>query len=312
MDLDVALNFGLIAVGIAMLCYGGNWLVNGGVAIAKKFRISNIVIGMTVVAYGTSTPELATSMAAAGQHSEIILGNIIGSNIANIGMVIGIAAIMVPLVVKKDTLKKEMPMMLGFSLLLILLSIDGEISTYDGIILIFLLIAFTIYMYRSGRSDHDDFDSSSQKNNVYLKAFLLLVVGIVMLYVGAKFTVDNAVIVAQTFGISERIIGLTVIAIGTSLPELITSVIAIRKGHADIGVGNIIGSNVYNILMIMGVSSAIAGIAVSNDVFYDYAIMITFSVGLMIAMMKGVITKHMGIGLSLAYVVYLISGFLLD
>ena len=312
MELDTILNLGLIAVGLAMLCYGGNWLVNGGVTIAKKFRINNLVIGMTVVAYGTSTPELAASMAAAGQHSQIILGNIIGSNIANIGMVIGISAILVPLAVKRTTLKKEMPIMIGFSLLLILLSIDGEISQYDGIILIGLLIVFTVYMYRGAQSEPEDYDSPPQKINVYLKAFTLLAIGIILLYVGAKITVDNSVIVAQTLGISERIIGLTVIAIGTSLPELITSVIAIRKGHTDIGVGNIIGSNIYNILMIMGVSSAIAGVSVVGDVFYDYAIMIAFSLGLFIAMIKGVITRNMGIALTVAYMIYLVSGFMLE
>lgn len=312
MNLDVALNIGLVAVGLAMLCYGGNWLVNGGVAIAQKFRISNLVIGMTVVAYGTSTPELAASLAAAGQHNEIILGNIVGSNIANIGMVIGIISIIIPIVVKKTTLKKEIPLMLGFSLLLILLSVDGEISQYDGILLLILLIIFTIYMYRGAQSEPEDVDSTLQKKNVYLKAFLLLIVGIIFLYVGAKLTVDNSVIVAKTFGISERIIGLTVIAIGTSLPELLTSVIAIKKGHTDIGIGNIIGSNVYNILMIMGVTSAIAGVAIVDQVFYDYAIMIAFSLGLFAVILKGMITRPMGIGLSVAYVFYLVSGFLLD
>jgi len=139
-----------------------------------------------------------------------------------------------------------------------------------------------------------------------------LAIGIILLYVGAKITVDNSVIVAQTLGVSERIIGLTVIAIGTSLPELITSVIAIRKGHTDIGVGNIIGSNIYNILMIMGISSTIAGVSISGDVFYDYAIMVAFSFGLLIAMIKGIITKNIGIALTVAYMIYLVSGFLLD
>lgn len=312
MELNTVLNLALIALGLGMLCYGGNWLVNGGVAIAKKFRINNLVIGMTVVAYGTSTPELAASIAAAGQHSQIILGNVIGSNIANIGMVIGISAILVPLAVKKTTLKKEMPVMIGFSLLLILMSIDGEISQYDGIILIGFLIAFTFYMYRGAQSEPEDYDSPPQKMNVYLKAFTLLAVGIILLYAGATITVDNAVIVAQTLGISERIIGLTVIAIGTSLPELITSVIAIRKGHTEIGIGNIIGSNIYNILMIMGVSSVIAGISVTDGAFYDYAIMMAFSFGLMIAMIKGVINRNMGIVLTVAYMMYLVSGFLLE
>ena len=305
-------NVGLTVVGLVMLCYGGNWLVNGGVAIAKKLRISNIVIGMTIVAYGTSTPELATSIAATGEHSDIILGNIIGSNIANIGMVIGIAAILVPLVVKKTTLKKDMPIMLGFSLLLILLSIDGIVSQYDGILLIGLLIAFTIYTYRDASSQREEENTESLPGgkNVYLRALGLMVVGIVLLYFGAEFTVDNAVIIAKSFGISERIIGLTVIAIGTSLPELITSIIAIRKGHTDIGVGNIIGSNIYNILMIMGVSSALYGVVVSDHVFVDYVIMIAFSFALLFAMFKGIITRNIGIALAMGYIIYIALDFL--
>lgn len=307
-------NVGLTMVGLVMLCYGGNWLVNGGVAIAKKLRISNIVIGMTVVAYGTSTPELAASIAATGEHSDIILGNIIGSNIANIGMVIGIAAMLTPLVVKKTTLKKDMPIMLGFSLLLIALSVDGSISQYDGLLLVGLLIAFTIYTYRDAKSQREENNEEAppEKGNVFLRSFGLMGVGILLLYFGAEFTVDNAVIVAQTFGISERIIGLTVIAIGTSLPELITSVIAIRKGHADIGIGNIIGSNIYNILMIMGVASALYGVAVSDQVFVDYAIMIAFSFALLFAMMKGIISRNVGIALAIGYVIYLIFGFSLN
>ncbi len=314
MELGILVNVGLTVLGLVMLCYGGNWLVNGGVAIAKKLRISNLVIGMTVVAYGTSTPELAASIAAAGEHSAIILGNIVGSNIANIGMVIGVAAIMIPLVVKKTTLKKEMPIMLGFSLLLIVLSIDGEISQYDGLLLVGLLVTFTIYTYRQAKSQREEENDESfpERKNVYLRALGLIGVGVVLLYVGAELTVDNAVILAQTLGISERIIGLTVIAVGTSLPELITSIIAIRKGHSDIGVGNIIGSNIYNILMIMGIASALTGVAVAGEVFYDYLIMMAFSFGLLIAMMTGIITRKMGFGLVIAYVIYLISGFLLN
>ena len=302
-------------MGLVMLCYGGNWLVNGGVAIAKKLRISNLVIGMTVVAYGTSTPELAASIAAAGDHGDIILGNIIGSNIANIGMVIGVAALMIPLVVKRTTLKKEMPIMLGFSLLLILLSIDREVSQYDGFLLVGLLVGFTIYTYReakSQREEKDDGNSFPEKRSVYLRALGLIGIGVVLLYVGAELTIDNAVVIADVFGISERIIGLTVIAIGTSLPELITSIIAIRKGYSDIGIGNIIGSNIYNILMIMGVASAITGVAVASEVFYDYVIMIAFSVGLLIAMMKGVINRKIGIILVAAYVIYLASSFVFN
>jgi len=293
-----------------MLCFGGNWLVNGGVNIAKKFGISKMIIGMTVVAYGTSTPELAASIAAARDHGAIILGNVIGSNIANVGMVIGIAAILTPLIVSKTTIRKEVPIMLGVSLLLVALSIDGEISQYDGILLIGSLIVFTIFIYKGATKQRiEKTDEDISKKNVYGKSIGLIAIGIALLYVGAILTVDNAVILAQSFGISERIIGLTVIAIGTSLPELITSVIAIRKGHTDIGIGTIIGSNIYNILMIMGVGATIAGVAVVSEVFIDYAVMIGFSLVLLIAMKKGLIARPIGIGLAAAYLIYLAATF---
>jgi len=311
--MDIAINAVLTVVGLAMLCFGGNWLVSGGVVIAKKLRISNLIIGMTVVAYGTSTPELAASVVAAGEHSEIILGNVIGSNIANIGMVIGIAAIMVPLVVKKSTVRKEIPIMLGVSLLLIALSLDGELSQYDGIILIGSLIAFTIFTYKDAKKQRDENnkEKDTSKNNIYLKAVGLIALGVILLGVGAYLTVENAVVLAEEFGLSEKLIGLTVIAIGTSLPELITSIIAIRKGHTDIGIGNIIGSNIYNVLMIMGVGAVLGSVIIASEVFIDYAIMIAFSASLLVAWKMGVISRAMGIVLAIAYVIFLAAAFLM-
>ena len=305
--MEIVVNVILTVVGLALLCFGGNWLVSGGVIIAKKFRISNLVIGMTIVAYGTSTPELAASVAAAGEHSAIILGNIVGSNIANVGMVIGIAAILVPLAVRKSVLKKEIPIMLGVSVLLVLISIDGEISQYDGILLLGGLGVFAIYTFKDAMKQRkDDSEKTDQnKKNIYLKSIGLIGLGIGLLYIGAILTVDNAVILAKEFGLSEKIIGLTVIAIGTSLPELITSIIAIRKGHTDIGIGNIIGSNIYNILMIMGVGATLGGVIISPDVYVDYAIMILFSLSLLIALKTGIINRAMGICLAIGYVVYL-------
>ena len=305
--MEIVVNAILAVVGFALLCFGGNWLVSGGVNIAKKFRISNLVIGMTIVAYGTSTPELAASVAAAGEHSAIILGNIVGSNIANVGMVIGIAAILVPLAVRKSVLKKEIPIMLGVSVLLVLISIDGEISQYDGILLLGGLGVFAIYTFKDViKQRNDNFEKTDQnKKNIYLKSIGLIGLGIGLLYIGAILTVDNAVILAKEFGLSEKIIGLTVIAIGTSLPELITSIIAIRKGHTDIGIGNIIGSNIYNILMIMGVGATLGGVIISPDVYVDYAIMILFSLSLLIALKTGIINRAMGICLAIGYVVYL-------
>ena len=309
--MEVVISAVLTVVGLVMLCFGGNWLVSGGVAIARKFRISNLVIGMTIVAYGTSTPELAASIAAAGEHSAIILGNIIGSNIANVGMVIGIAAILVPLAIHKSVLRKEIPIMLGVSVLLILISIDGEISNYDGILLLVGLGVFGYYTFKDAmkqRQDSKD-DIPQGGGNVYLKSIGLIGLGIGLLYIGAILTVDNAVVLAKEFGLSEKIIGLTVIAIGTSLPELITSIIAIRKGHSDIGVGNIIGSNIYNILMIMGVGAALGGVMISADVYVDYAIMILFSLALLIGLKTGVINRVMGVCLAIGYIAYLVLAF---
>jgi cation:H+ antiporter len=309
--MEIILSAVLLLIGLVMLCFGGNWLVSGGVSIAKKFRISNLVIGMTIVAYGTSTPELAASIAAAGDHSAIILGNIVGSNIANVGMVIGVAAILVPLAVQKSVLRKEIPIMLGVSALLVLLSIDGEISQYDGTILLIGLGLFAAYTFRSAlkqREKNVD-DSNSTKNNVYLKSIGLIGIGIIVLYIGAILTVDNAVVIATELGLSEKIIGLTVIAIGTSLPELITSIIAIRKGHSDIGIGNIIGSNIYNILMIMGVGAALGGVLITADVYVDYAIMIIFSISLLIGLKTKIINRTMGVILATGYVLYLVTTF---
>ena len=301
----------LTVVGLVMLCFGGNWLVSGGVAIAKKFRISNLVIGMTIVAYGTSTPELAASVQAAGEHSAIILGNIVGSNIANVGMVIGIAAILVPLAVNKSVLRKEIPIMLAVSFLLVLISVDGEISQYDGVLLLVGLGLFGYYTFKDAVKQRVENKEKIQQDqrNVYVKSAGLIGIGVVLLYVGAILTVDNAVVLAQEFGLSEKIIGLTVIAIGTSLPELITSIVAIRKGHADIGIGNIIGSNIYNILMIMGVGAVLGGVRVGTDVYVDYVIMIIFSLSLLIALKTRIIGRAMGVCLTIGYVAYLIVTF---
>jgi cation:H+ antiporter len=308
---EVILSAALLVIGLVMLCFGGNWLVSGGVGIAKKLRISNLVIGLTIVAYGTSTPELAASIAAAGDHGAIILGNIVGSNIANVGMVIGISAILIPVAIQKSVFRKEIPIMLGVSLLLVLLSIDGELSQYDGALLLVGLGVFAFFTFRDAlkqRTTTKD-NSENTQNNIYVKSFGLIGIGIVVLYIGAILTVDNAVIIATEFGLSEKIIGLTVIAIGTSLPELITSIIAIRKGHSDVGIGNIIGSNIYNILMIMGVGAALGGVLTTSDIYVDYAIMIIFSLSLLIGLKTKIINRTLGVILATGYVLYLVTAF---
>ena len=305
--MEIAINAVLTIVGLVILCFGANWLVSGGVTIAKKLRISQMIIGLTIVAYGTSTPELAASMAAAvGSHTDLILGNIVGSNISNIGMVIGVCAVVSPLVVKRATTRKEVPIMIGVSLLLIAISVDGEISQYDGIMLVVGLIAFTAYTLSRAKKERDEEAENSATTKTSIpRAIVLIVIGAALLYFGGFLTVENAISIAENIGISETVIGITIIAIGTSLPELVTSVIAIRKGHTDIGIGTIVGSNIYNILMILGISSVITGIAVVPGMFTDYLVMIGFAVVLITFLRSGIIPRPAGIGLTIAYAVYL-------
>ena len=311
---------GSVIAGLVLLCIGGYAIVSGGVALAKKLQISSMIIGLTVVAYGTSTPELAASILAAfNSHTELILGNIIGSNISNVGMVIGISAIFAPLLISKITVSRWIPIMIGVSLLLVGMSYDGEISQIDGLILIAALIGFTLYTIKTVKNqkiqegeiiENDSLEGelflSRYKIETYPQSFALIVVGVILLFLGGHLTVDGAVGIAETLGLSQLIIGVVIVAIGTSLPELITSVIAIAKKETDIGIGNIVGSNIYNILLILGVSATIIGIPVSTDAFSSYYIMIAFSLVLFIGFRK-YIPRFVGVGLAVAFAAYLVS-----
>ena len=312
-----------VIAGLIILCIGGYAIVSGGVSLAKKLRISSMIIGLTVVAYGTSTPELAAAILAAfNSHTELILGNIVGSNISNIGMVIGISAIFAPLLISRITVRKWIPIMIGVSLLVIAMSYDGEISQVDGVILLVALIGFTIYTIKTVRgqvnNENQNIESEQVEGELFLskykietfpKAIALIIIGIILLFIGGHFTVDGAVSIAESLGLSQLVIGIVIVAIGTSLPELITSVIAIAKKQTDIGVGNIVGSNIYNILLILGVTSTIIGIPVSVDAFSNYYIMVAFSLVLFVGFKK-YIPRPIGIGLAAAFVIYLGSLFL--
>ena len=314
------LDVGSVIAGLILLCIGGYAIVSGGVALAKKLQISSMIIGLTVVAYGTSTPELAASILAAfNSHTELILGNIIGSNISNVGMVIGVSAIFAPLLISKITVSRWIPIMIGVSLLVIGMSYDGEISQIDGIILIAALIGFTLYTVKtvkkqkveeSGTIENESLEGelflSKYKIQTYPQSIALIITGIILLFLGGHLTIDGAVGIAETMGLSQLIIGVVIVAIGTSLPELITSIIAIAKKQTDIGVGNIVGSNIYNILLILGVSATIIGIPVSTDVFSNYYIMIAFSLVLFIGFRR-YIPRYVGVGLAIAFVIYLAS-----
>ena len=305
-----------VIAGLVILCVGGYAIVSGGVTLARKLRISSMIIGLTVVAYGTSTPELAAAILAAfNSHTELILGNIVGSNISNVGLVIGVSAVFAPLLMSRVTVTKWVPIMIGVSLLVIGMSVDGEISQTDGLILIAALIGFTIYTIKSLKKQsvtdvkaianiEGELFLSRFRIETYPKALGLVGIGIILLFFGGHFTVDGAVAIAESVGISQLVIGVVVVGIGTSLPELITSVIAIAKKQTDIGIGNIVGSNIYNILLILGVASAMIGIPISDDAFSNYYIMIAFSLVLFIGF-RGYIPRPIGIGLVIAFVIYL-------
>ena len=320
--LTIIINVLLVAVGLAMLFAGSEFLIRGSVKIAKRMHISQLVIGLTVVAFGTSTPELVVSINSAleGQ-ADISLGNIIGSNIVNIGLILGLSAAIFPIAVHIKTIRREIPIMLAVSLIIIPISLDGTISQIDGAFLVISLIAFIYFSYRQSKKENtqipliiDDNRENSISNNLaftpLIKNIVFVIIGIILLYFGSSFTVDNAVSIANSLGISERIIGLTIIAIGTSLPELITSVGAARKKHADLSIGNIIGSNIFNVLSILGISSLIIGIKVNFTIFIDYIVMIGFSAALIPVMKSGfIITKKEGYILVTAYLLYV--GFLI-
>ena len=305
-----------VIAGLVILCVGGYAIVSGGVTLARKLRISSMIIGLTVVAYGTSTPELAAALLAAfNSHTELILGNIVGSNISNVGLVIGVSAVFAPLLMSRVTVTKWVPIMIGVSLLVIGMPVDGEISQTDGLILIAALIGFTIYTIKSVKKQsvtdvkaianvEGELFLSRFRIETYPKALGLVGIGIILLFFGGHFTVDGAVAIAESVGVSQLVIGVVVVGIGTSLPELITSVIAIAKKQTDIGIGNIVGSNIYNILLILGVASTIVGIPISDDAFSNYYIMIAFSLVLFIGF-RGYIPRPIGIGLVIAFVIYL-------
>lgn len=309
--MELIFNFLLVCAGLAMLFFGAEWLVKGSIAISNKLGVSQLVIGLTVVAFGTSTPELAVSISSAMQGlPDVSLGNVVGSNIVNIGAILGISAIISPIIVSKSAIRKEVPIMIGISFLLLAIIIDGKIDFADGLLLVIGIIVFTVYSYRSSKKDADIEEipvSQKLQKNVFSKSVIFMIMGLALLTCGSFLTVDNAVIIGASFGVSELFMGLTIVAIGTSLPELITSVVAARKGHADLSVGNIVGSNVFNIMAILGISSMISGITVSEQILVDVGIMLAFSLALIPIMRSGfAISRKEGVFLIAGYLGYVI------
>lgn len=274
--------------GLVVLVFGAEILLRGAVRLASSFGISSLVIGLTVVAFGTSAPELAVSTIAAFEgQPDIAIGNVVGSNVCNILLILGLSAIVTPLVVKRQLIRIDVPVMIGVSLLMLLFALDLWIQRWEGIVLTIGIILYTAFLLRFSRKESvdvvDEFESefgrTGRKRSVL--NLVWVVSGIALLVLGSQWMVDGAVTLARILGVTELVIGLTVIAVGTSLPEIATSIVAAIRGERDIAVGNVIGSNIFNILCVLGVSTTVSpsGIRVSPAALtFDIPVMVSVAV----------------------------------
>lgn len=267
--MEIALQFVLLALGFVMLGKGADWFVEGAAGIAMRFGIPQLVIGLTIVAMGTSAPEAAVSIAAAVKgNADITIGNIVGSNILNILVILGLAASIVPIAVARSTVRIEIPFMIGVTALLFYQGRDSSISLADGGVLMVAFAAYMMYLYTMAMKSN--VDSDLEEPGLPLGRCLLGAVGgLALIIAGSNVTVGAATSIATYAGLSERFIGLTIVALGTSLPELFTSVAAARRGNADIAIGNIVGSNIFNILFVVGLSSLIIDIPFASAFNFD-------------------------------------------
>lgn len=284
----------LLVIGLILLIKGANWLVEGASSLAKKYNVSDLVIGLTIVAFGTSAPELVVnSVAALESHTGLVYGNVVGSNNFNLFFVLGVVGIISPLVVKSETVWKEIPLSLLAVIVLFILSNDffsnssKYLSRLDGVVLLVMFVFFIIYVFNQLKGDKKNTNIDAVEKSIG-KIILLVCLGLIFLITGGKFLVDNAVEIAKTIGVSEKIVGLTVLAIGTSLPEFATSVVAAVKKNNDIAVGNIIGSNIFNIFLIMGFSAVVHPIKFEAVFNNDMYILAAGTIFLFIAMFTGI------------------------
>lgn len=304
----------LFFAGLGGLYFGAEWLVRGASRFARSFNIKPVVIGLTIVAFGTSTPELVTSVIAGIKHlSDIAMGNIIGSNIANIGLILGLSALVRPLNIDMKLLSREMPIVVGISGLLYFMGWDGTLSRLEGGILLGGILAYTCYVYRVALTESTSIEQEYEEfiGTVYdniKKDIFLIIIGLGALIAGAHFLVHSAIYIARIVGISELVIGLTVIAVGTSLPELATSMIAAIRKESDISVGNVLGSNIFNILGVLGVAAMIRPLQVNAaSLIVDMPVMLLFSIFLIpLITWKFVLTRGQGLLLLIGYGIYIL------
>ena len=305
----------LIIIGFIFLIVSADILVDGSSGIAKKFHIPEIIIGLTIVSIGTSMPELFVSITSALEgHSDMAIGNIIGSNLSNLLLILGLSAIIKPIIFQKETRYYEIPMCLFFTIILMIFcNSQNKISRIEATILLILFCTFLGYTIFMGKKESKnnliEIDVKENKKNSTIKNIILIILGVVGLKIGGDLTVNNTVNVANYFNISEKIISLTILAVGTSLPELVTSVMAAIKGNSDIAIGNIIGSNIFNILLIIGMSAVINPITYNVTYNFDLSILLLSTVILAIFPFippKEKMSRANGFVYFLMYVIYLV------
>lgn len=306
-----------LAVGFVCLIKGADFFVEGSSSIAKIFKVPSVIIGLTIVAMGTSAPETAVSISAALKGSnEIAVSNVVGSNFFNLLVIIGICALMQPIIITKDIIKRDYPYSIFATvLLLVFLSIGHIIAgkpTLNAITGIIMLISFTAYIITLVKSALNKNrvgeikDIENIKSRPLTMSIILIVIGLAGVITGGNLVVDSAAALASSFGMSETLIGLTIVAIGTSLPELVTSIVAAKKGEADLALGNVIGSNIFNILFVLGISSVLNTIIVSLDSVIDTALLIAVNIAVLsiVLVKKNSIGRFSGTAMILMYVLY--------
>ncbi|HPX33664.1 MAG TPA: calcium/sodium antiporter [Bacteroidales bacterium] len=306
----------ILTGGLVLLIKGADWLVNGASALAKKYNVSDLVIGLTVVAFGTSAPEMVINVFASAQnHQDIVFGNVIGSNLFNLFAILGISGIIFPLTVQNNTIKKEIPISFLAIIAIFILANDhlfynstNVMSRSDGIILFIFFCFFLFYIYKQIKNKSDITDTQVKQLSV-LKITLLIIFGLGGLVVGGKLVINSAVDIAKALGVSKKIIGLTIVAAGTSLPELATSVVATVKKNCDIAVGNVIGSNIFNIFFILSVSFIIRPTTYDISFNNDLYVLAGGTLFLFLAMFTGkrkTLDRWEAIILLIAYIIYIL------
>ncbi len=298
------LNVGCILIGLVMLFYGGDYLVTGSIRLATRFKISPFVIGATVIGFGTSAPELAVSVLASLQGSgELALGNVIGSNIANVGLVLGLTSLLIPLTISEQRFKSEAPILLGVSLLILYLAWDHHLLRWEGGFMVVLLV---VYLWTAfGKKEVSEIELEEGGYD-WLPTPLLIIFGLILLVAGAEVMVKGATGIAREMGVSEWFIGVSIVAMGTSLPEIVSALIAAKRGHGEMAIGNVFGSNIFNILLVLGVASSIQPLeieeAIHPDLIFTTAFICLF---LVLIRLRHNLSRLDGVLLLLGYATYI-------